>query len=96
MPSDRLYKLEGIIIPKKESVTSWAEAHHYLKRTGGYLSYKKYPFMREPKRQAYRASCAIAWHAVYPFQTFSKTIIVMYEMSQNKISARTYARFKWL
>jgi phage terminase large subunit GpA-like protein len=48
MSDDRLYKLEGIIIPKKESVTSWAETHHYLKRTGSYLSYRKYPFMLAP------------------------------------------------
>ena len=49
MPNDdRLYKLDGIIIPKKESVTSWTTHNHYLKRTGSYLSYKKYPFMLAP------------------------------------------------
>lgn len=48
MPDDRLYKLDGIIIPKKESVTSWATRTHYLRRTGSYLSYKKYKFMLEP------------------------------------------------
>ena len=49
MPDDdRMYKLEGIIIPKKESVTEWTVKNHYLKRTGTFLSYKKYPFMLEP------------------------------------------------
>ena len=49
MPDDdRMYKLEGIIIPKKESVTEWTVKNHYLKRTGSYLNYKKYPFMLTP------------------------------------------------
>ena len=49
MPNeDRLYRLDGIIIPKKESVTEWTVKNHYLKRTGSYLSYKKFRFMVEP------------------------------------------------
>lgn len=45
---DRLYKLDGFRIPKKITVTQWAETKHYLRRTGTMLSYTKYPFMKAP------------------------------------------------
>ena len=77
MPNDdRLYKLDGIIIPKKESVTSWTTHNHYLKRTGSYLSYKKYPFMLAPTDSMGRLHDTFEVVIMCPAQA-SKTTAIM-------------------
>ena len=76
MPDDRLYKLDGIIIPKKESVTSWTTHNHYLKRTGSYLSYKKYPFMLAPTDSMGRLHDTFEVVIMCPAQA-SKTTAIM-------------------
>ena len=77
MPDDdRMYKLEGIIIPKKESVTEWTVKNHYLKRTGSYLSYKKYPFMVEPTDSMGRLHDTFEVVIMCPAQA-SKTTAIM-------------------
>lgn len=48
MSGERLYTLDGLRIPKRETVTEWAEKNHYLRRQGNFLRYTKYPFMVEP------------------------------------------------
>lgn len=76
MPDDRLYKLDGIIIPKKESVTEWTVKNHYLKRTGSYLSYKKYPFMLAPTDSMGRLHDTFEVVIMCPAQA-SKTTAIM-------------------
>ena len=76
MPDDRLYRLDGIIIPKKESVTEWTAKNHYLKRTGSYLSYKKYPFMLEPTDSMGRLHDTFEVVIMCPAQA-SKTTAIM-------------------
>lgn len=48
MNDDRLFTIDTIHIPKRESVTSWATKNHYLKRTASYLKYDRYAYMVEP------------------------------------------------
>ena len=76
MPDDRLYRLDGIIIPKKESVTEWTAKNHYLKRTGSYLSYKKYPFMLAPTDSMGRLHDTFEVVIMCPAQA-SKTTAIM-------------------
>ena len=76
MPDDRLYRLDGIIIPKKESVTEWTVKNHYLKRTGSYLSYKKYPFMLAPTDSMGRLHDTFEVVIMCPAQA-SKTTAIM-------------------
>ncbi len=76
MSDDRLYKLDGIIIPKKESVTEWTVKNHYLKRTGSYLSYKKYPFMLAPTDSMGRLHDTFEVVIMCPAQA-SKTTAIM-------------------
>lgn len=77
MPNDdRLYKLDGLIIPKKESVTSWTTHNHYLKRTGTFLSYKKYPFMLAPTDSMGRLHDTFEVVIMCPAQA-SKTTAIM-------------------
>ena len=76
MPDDRLYRLDGIIIPKKESVTEWTVKNHYLKRTGSYLSYKKYPFMLAPTDSMGRLHDTFEVVVMCPAQA-SKTTAIM-------------------
>ena len=76
MPDDRLYRLDGIIIPKKESVTEWAVKNHYLKRTGTFLSYKKYPFMLAPTDSMGRLHDTFEVVIMCPAQA-SKTTAIM-------------------
>lgn len=76
MPEDRLYRLDGIIIPKKESVTEWTVKNHYLKRTGSYLSYKKYPFMLAPTDSMGRLHDTFEVVIMCPAQA-SKTTAIM-------------------
>lgn len=76
MPDDRLYRLDGIIIPKKESVTEWTIKNHYLKRTGSYLSYKKYPFMLAPTDSMGRLHDTFEVVIMCPAQA-SKTTAIM-------------------
>lgn len=76
MPDDRLYRLDGIIIPKKESVTEWTVKNHYLKRTGSYLSYKKYPFMLDPTDSMGRLHDTFEVVIMCPAQA-SKTTAIM-------------------
>ena len=73
---DRLYRLDGIIIPKKESVTEWTVKNHYLKRTGSYLSYKKYPFMLAPTDSMGRLHDTFEVVIMCPAQA-SKTTAIM-------------------
>ena len=76
MPDDRLYRLDGIIIPKKESVTEWTVKNHYLKRTGTFLSYKKYPFMLAPTDSMGRLHDTFEVVIMCPAQA-SKTTAIM-------------------
>ena len=76
MPDDRLYRLDGIIIPKKESVTEWTVKNHYLKRTGTFLSYKKYEFMRIPTDSMGRLHDTFEVVIMCPAQA-SKTTAIM-------------------
>ena len=76
MPDDRLYRLDGIIIPKKESVTEWTVKNHYLKRTGSYLSYKKYPYMLAPTDSMGRLHDTFEVVIMCPAQA-SKTTAIM-------------------
>ena len=76
MPDDRLYRLDGIIIPKKESVTEWTAKNHYLKRTGTFLSYKKYPFMLAPTDSMGRLHDTFEVVIMCPAQA-SKTTAIM-------------------
>ena len=76
MLDDRLYRLDGIIIPKKESVTEWTVKNHYLKRTGSYLSYKKYPFMLAPTDSMGRLHDTFEVVIMCPAQA-SKTTAIM-------------------
>ena len=77
MPNDdRLYRLDGIIIPKKESVTEWTVKNHYLKRTGTFLSYKKYPFMLAPTDSMGRLHDTFEVVIMCPAQA-SKTTAIM-------------------
>lgn len=77
MPNDdRLYRLDGIIIPKKESVTEWTVKNHYLKRTGSYLSYKKFKFMVEPTDSMGRLHDTFEVVIMCPAQA-SKTTAIM-------------------
>ena len=76
MPDDRLYRLDGIVIPKKESVTEWTVKNHYLKRTGSYLSYKKYPFMLAPTDSMGRLHDTFEVVIMCPAQA-SKTTAIM-------------------
>ena len=76
MPDDRLYRLDGIIIPKKESVTEWTVKNHYLKRTGTFLSYKKYPFMLAPTDSMGRLHDTFEVVVMCPAQA-SKTTAIM-------------------
>lgn len=76
MPDDRLYRLDGIIIPKKESVTEWTVKNHYLKRTGSYLSYRKYPFMLAPTDSMGRLHDTFEVVVMCPAQA-SKTTAIM-------------------
>lgn len=76
MSDDRLYRLDGIIIPKKESVTEWTVKNHYLKRTGSYLSYKKYPFMLAPTDSMGRLHDTFEVVIMCPAQA-SKTTAIM-------------------
>ena len=76
MPDDRLYRLDGIIIPKKESVTEWTIKNHYLKRTGTFLSYKKYPFMLAPTDSMGRLHDTFEVVIMCPAQA-SKTTAIM-------------------
>ena len=76
MPDDRLYRLDGIIIPKKESVTEWTVKNHYLKRTGTFLSYKKYPFMLSPTDSMGRLHDTFEVVIMCPAQA-SKTTAIM-------------------
>ena len=76
MPDDRLYRLDGIIIPKKESVTAWTVKNHYLKRTGTFLSYKKYPFMLAPTDSMGRLHDTFEVVIMCPAQA-SKTTAIM-------------------
>ena len=76
MPDDRLYKLDGLIIPKKESVTEWTVKNHYLKRTGTFLSYKKYPFMLAPTDSMGRLHDTFEVVIMCPAQA-SKTTAIM-------------------
>ena len=76
MPDDRLYRLDGIIIPKKESVTEWTVKNHYLKRTGSFLSYKKYPFMLAPTDSMGRLHDTFEVVIMCPAQA-SKTTAIM-------------------
>ena len=73
---DRNYKLTGFVIPKKESVSTWATTHHYLRRTGSYLSYKKYPFMVEPTDSMGRLHDTFEVVIMCPAQA-SKTTAIM-------------------
>ena len=76
MPDNRLYRLDGLIIPKKESVTEWTVKNHYLKRTGSYLSYKKYPFMLAPTDSMGRLHDTFEVVIMCPAQA-SKTTAIM-------------------
>ena len=76
MPDDRLYRLDGIIIPKKESVTEWTVKNHYLKRTGTFLSYRKYPFMLAPTDSMGRLHDTFEVVIMCPAQA-SKTTAIM-------------------
>lgn len=76
MSDDRLYRLDGIVIPKKESVTEWTVKNHYLKRTGSYLSYKKYPFMLAPTDSMGRLHDTFEVVIMCPAQA-SKTTAIM-------------------
>ena len=76
MTDDRLYRLDGIIIPKKESVTEWTVKNHYLKRTGTFLSYKKYPFMLAPTDSMGRLHDTFEVVIMCPAQA-SKTTAIM-------------------
>lgn len=76
MPDDRVYRLDGIIIPKKESVTEWTVKNHYLKRTGTFLSYKKYPFMLAPTDSMGRLHDTFEVVIMCPAQA-SKTTAIM-------------------
>ena len=76
MPDDRLYRLDGIIIPKKESVTEWTVKNHYLKRTGTFLAYKKYPFMLAPTDSMGRLHDTFEVVIMCPAQA-SKTTAIM-------------------
>lgn len=77
MPDDdRLYRLDGIIIPKKDSVTEWTVKNHYLKRTGTFLSYKKYPFMLAPTDSMGRLHDTFEVVIMCPAQA-SKTTAIM-------------------
>ena len=76
MPDDRLYRLDGIIIPKKESVTEWTVKNHYLKRTGTFLSYKKYPFMLAPTDSMGRLHDTFEVVIMCPAQASKTTAII--------------------